>query len=73
MTAEQIINQVSVLDIAEFRDSLRKMMDYTFLHCASVENNPEPFYCAFMAADRLLESISKYKQADNELKKVAVL
>ena|GEM_PF-5143786 len=30
MTAEQIINQVSVLDIPEFRADLRKMTDQHF-------------------------------------------
>ena len=71
MTAEQIINQVSVLDIPEFRADLRKMMDQHFLHCASVGNSPEPYHCAFIAVDSLLKGISELKQAEQELKKVA--
>ena len=53
ITPESIMNQVSVIDIPEFRENLRQLMDWGFLYSKQVGTDLEPAWCAVQAVETI--------------------
>jgi len=59
-------NHISIIDIPDYRSSLRAMMDNHFLHCSRTGIDPDPAYCAYKVVDAMLENIQVESQVPAE-------